>query len=160
MKPEHASKYAKLFKALAVVLAIAMPLLVWFKIGDAMSLPGVAGNEVALNVEVKDLILSIQYPYIFYVMFYTAQVIFGGILQGGFDERTIFVYQSFGNLFIGLTLQIVLFSTMASKLAGVWFGLAVGTLCVCILLLVRLSKHDYEMTVFYIVKGREEQEKK
>ena len=93
-------------------------------------------------------------------MFHTAQEILGGALKGGCDATTAYIAHTFGSLVIGLPLQIVLFSTMSSKLAGIWFGLAVGMLCICVFFLVRLSQHDHEMISFNMLKGREEKEKK
>ena len=80
----------------------------------------------------------------FYILFNTAQEVLLGALKGGHDTSSAMTMNSVGTLIIGLPLQIVLFVTMTSKLAGIWFGLAVGMLFVCIFFIVRLSRHDYE----------------
>ena len=84
----------------------------------------------------------------------------GGALKGAHDITSAMTLHSVGALIIGLPLQIVLFVTLTLKLAGIWFGLAVGMLFVCIFFIWRLSRHDYEMASFNLIKAKEEQEKK
>ena len=93
-------------------------------------------------------------------MFNTVQEVLIGALKGGHDISSAMKIHSIGTLIIGLPLQIVLFVTMFSKLEGIWFGLAVGMLFVCFTFIWRLSRHDYEMASFNLIKAKEEQEKK
>lgn len=81
-----------------------------------------------------------------------------GALKGIGDTKHAFILNEIGCLLIGLPLQIILFSVLDEKFYGIWIGLPIGMLSVCILYFWRFTQNDYESAIFNMLRAKEEQE--
>ena len=95
-----------------------------------------------------------------FVFFNSCREVLGGVLKGVMDTISATILHSVGALILGIPLQLVLSANLENKLDGIWYGLDIGMLFVCVMFFYRISNNDYELASFNILKDNEEQQKK
>ena len=145
---------------MTIALSLLTSLVVYYFRNNILELFFNNDAEINLSLQIKAIIDATRLPFIFFILLNSMQVALDGALKGSYEVVTALTLSSIGCLIFGIPLQIVLFSIRSNQMTGIWFGLSVGMLFICIGYYWTLASKDYEMASFNILKANEEQQKK